>query len=107
MRGIYSWLDLPQLGFLKTRAAYQEHVYPKRIDRILGTMSEHKPEVVVMYGMNNIDRLKKSVKTFYPGTKFQNGESGKASNPPASSSRPSRHYFIDYHTDPAVEAQPD
>lgn len=67
----YGWLDLPKLPYLKSRATYQEHLYPDRMDCILRNMKEYKPEVVVMYGMNNIDRLKKSVKVFYPGTQFK------------------------------------
>ncbi len=66
----YSWLDMPRLPFLKTRAAYQEHVFSDRINYILQRMEEHKPEVVLMYGMSNIDKLKKSVKAFYPGAQF-------------------------------------
>lgn len=67
----YSWLDLPQMDFLSSRASYQEHVYSSRIERILQQINSHNPEVVVMYGMNNIDRLKKSVKTYYPDVKFK------------------------------------
>ncbi len=67
----YSWLELPSLPYLKNRASYQEHVYPYRIQQILKNIQEHKPEVVVMYGMNNIEKLKKSIKEFYPGTKFK------------------------------------
>lgn len=67
----YSWLELPQLPFLKSRAAYQEHVYPGRIQYILENMDKYHPDVVVMYGMNNIDRLKKSIKAIYPGTQFK------------------------------------
>lgn len=73
----YSWLDLQQIGYLKSRAAYQEHVYPNRIKSILQNMSLHKPELVMMYGMNNIDKLKKSVKEFYPDVKFKMGKAIK------------------------------
>ena len=67
----YSWLDLPQLGFLKSRTLYEEHVYQHRINRILRNISEYKPEVVLMYGMNNINTLKKSVQEFFQGAKFK------------------------------------
>jgi hypothetical protein len=67
----YSWLDLPQLGFLKSRNLYQEHVYAHRIQSILHNISAYKPEVVLMYGMNNINRLKESVQAFFPGAKFK------------------------------------
>ncbi len=67
----YSWLDLPRLGFLKSRSAYEEHVYESRMHNILHKMSIHKPEVMVMYGMDNIDKLKKSVQEFYAGVKFK------------------------------------
>ena len=66
----YSWLDLPQLSFLKSRALYEEHVYQRRIHIILSNISEYKPEVILMYGMNNINTLKKSIQLFFPGTNF-------------------------------------
>ncbi len=67
----YSWLDLPQLEFLRSRTAYETHVYERRMQHILLNMSTYKPEVVVMYGMDNIDKLKKSVQEFYAGVKFK------------------------------------
>lgn len=67
----YSWLDLPGLNFLKSRAIYEQYVYSKRINTILTHMITHKPEVVVMYGMNNINALKKSVQEFFGDTPFK------------------------------------
>jgi hypothetical protein len=67
----YSWLDLPQLSFLKSRALYQEHVYEHRIKSILSKIKIHKPQLVLMYGMENINGLKKSVQEFLPGMKFK------------------------------------
>lgn len=67
----YSWLDLPQLGFLKSRALYQQHVYEYRIQKILSNISTCKPEVVVMYGMENVNTLKKSVQEFFQGSEFK------------------------------------
>ncbi len=67
----YSWLDLPQLGFLKNRAQYQEHLYQHRMHGILSNISRYKPEVVLMYGMENINRLKGSVQAFFQGAKFK------------------------------------
>ena len=67
----YSWLDFPQLGFLKNRALYEEHVYPRRMHTILTNISTYRPEVVLMYGMNNINSLKKSVQEFFHAAKFQ------------------------------------
>lgn len=67
----YSWLDLPQLGFLKSRALYQEHVYQSRMDTILSNIRTHKPELVLMYGMNNINTLKKSVQELFHNAKFK------------------------------------
>jgi len=67
----YSWLDLPRLGFLKSRALYEEHVYEMRIQRILESMSTHRPDVVLMYGMNNITKLKRSVQEFFPDVTFK------------------------------------
>jgi len=67
----YSWLDLPQLGFLKSRTLYQEHVYQRRMHTILSNLSMYKPEVVLMYGMDNINTLKKSIQEFFHGAKFK------------------------------------
>jgi hypothetical protein len=67
----YSWLDLPQLGFLKSRTLYQEHVYQRRMHNILHNINVYKPEVVLMYGMNNINVLKESVQAFFPSAKFK------------------------------------
>jgi hypothetical protein len=67
----YSWLDLPELSFLKSRALYQEHVYKDRMHTILSNISACRPELVLMYGMNHINTLKKSVQEFFHGTKFK------------------------------------
>jgi hypothetical protein len=67
----YSWLDIPQFSFLKSRTLYQEHVYENRIQGILNNISAYRPEVVVMYGMDNINTLKKSVQEFFPAVKFK------------------------------------
>jgi hypothetical protein len=62
----YSWLDLPDMNFLKSRELYENHVYEKRMSTILHKIKQCKPEVVVMYGMNNITGLKKSVQESFP-----------------------------------------
>lgn len=67
----YSWLDLPQFPFLKSRVLYQEHVYQRRIQSILHNIREYKPEVVVMYGMDSINTLKESVHAFFPASQFK------------------------------------
>ncbi|MBL0744464.1 hypothetical protein [Chryseolinea lacunae] len=67
----YSWLDLPQFPFLKSRVLYEKHVYDYRIKNILQQVVTHKPEVVLMYGMNNINALKLSVQEFFPDAKFK------------------------------------
>ena len=66
----YSWLNLPQHSFLKTRALYEDHVYQSRMRMILSNIRTNKPEVVLMYGMNSINTLKKSVSAFFPDAKF-------------------------------------
>lgn len=67
----YSWLDLPELPFLKSRVLYQEYVYEQRIRAILSNITEFRPEVVLMYGMNNINALKQSIQDFFPDAKFK------------------------------------
>jgi len=67
----YAWLHLPQFPFLKSRAIYQDHVYPSRMHSILKNINIYKPEVVLMYGMDNINLLKKSVQEFFYSAKFK------------------------------------
>lgn len=67
----YAWLDMPQLEFIRSRTQYQEHVYPSRIQHILQNIKEYKPEVVLMYAMENINTLKESVQEFFPDAKFK------------------------------------
>lgn len=67
----YAWLDLPQLPFLKSRASYEDQVYPPRMHTILQNISFYRPDVVLMYGMDNINSLKKSVHDFFPAAKFK------------------------------------
>ena len=77
----YSWLDLPELQFIRRRAQYQEHVYPNRIVHILQKIKEYKPEVVMMYAMENINMLKESVQEFFPGTTFKTAKAIKLQTP--------------------------
>lgn len=67
----YSWLDLPQFRFLKSRSLYEEHVYATRMELLLKNIMSYKPIVVLMYGMNNINVLKESVQVFFPAAKFK------------------------------------
>jgi hypothetical protein len=67
----YSWIDAPNLPFLKHRANYEAQVYRQRISTILLNMRKHKPRVVLMYEMNNINTLKESVRQFFPDAEFQ------------------------------------
>lgn len=67
----YSWLDMPQFPFLKSRTLYQDQFYEQRIGSILHKISAHRPELVLMYGMNNINSLKSSVQAFFPAAKFK------------------------------------
>jgi hypothetical protein len=77
----YSWLDMPQLSFLKSRAMYQEHLYENRVKSILQNMVTNKPELVLMYGMENINALKKSVQFFFPEAKFKSNKATKLQIP--------------------------
>jgi hypothetical protein len=67
----YAWLDMPQLPFLKSRTLYQNHLYPTRMHTILENIRVHKPEVVLMYAMENINLLKESVQEFFPAATFK------------------------------------
>ncbi|HEY3429510.1 MAG TPA: hypothetical protein VGK39_02465 [Cyclobacteriaceae bacterium] len=67
----YSWLDLPQFPFLKTRVLYEQHVYENRIHGLFTQLKQHQPEIVLMYGMENINKLKASAQEFFPSVKFK------------------------------------
>jgi hypothetical protein len=67
----YSWLDLPRMSFLKSRPRYEEHVYQQRIHTLLGNIKLYRPEIVLMYGMNNINALKKSVQEYFASVNFK------------------------------------
>ena len=57
----YSWLDLPELSFIKSREVYQQTIFKKRIETILTNINHYKPRIVVMYGMQNINLLKEAI----------------------------------------------
>lgn len=56
----YSWLDMPKFPFLKSRRMYEEELYEDRINGLLTQVKTHQPDVVVMYGMSNVNALKGS-----------------------------------------------
>jgi hypothetical protein len=66
----YSWLDMPKLDFIKKRVLYQDHVYQNRIETILSNVGKFHPELVLMYGMENINTIKKSVQEHFQNVKF-------------------------------------
>lgn len=68
----YSWLQLSsQFKFLKSRSLYEQHVYHDRVKNIFTNVKTYKPEVVVMYGMENINALKQSAADFFSEVKFK------------------------------------
>jgi hypothetical protein len=85
----YSWLDMPQFPFLKSRALYEQQVYADRMHTILQNISRYKPELVLMYGMNNINDLKKSVLAFFPEAKFKMVKAIKLQTP--------QHHRVDFN----------
>jgi hypothetical protein len=48
---------------------------------ILSNISTYKPKVVLMYGMNNINTLKKSIQDFFDGMKFKMIKAAKQQTP--------------------------
>lgn len=67
----YNWLDLgEEFGFLKSRQLYQQHLFGERMRTLLHNIGIHKPRLVLMYGMENINALKKVIQEVYPDTKF-------------------------------------
>jgi hypothetical protein len=77
----YSWLDLPQLRFLKSRHLYQEYVFQRRIETIVSKIKAYKPDLVLMYGMDNINGLKNSLQQFFQGAKFKMNKATKLQIP--------------------------
>ena len=77
----YAWLDLPQFPFLKSRGLFQDYIYPGRIHTILENIRIYKPEVVLMYAMDNINLLKKSVEEFFHTAHFKMGRAVKRQIP--------------------------
>jgi hypothetical protein len=73
----YSWLEIPELILLRNRITYQQHLYQQRITTILSNIRTYQPEVVLMYSMNNLQALKKSVAEFFPSSKFKSIKSIK------------------------------
>lgn len=67
----YSWLELSQYPFLKSRTLFQEHVYETRMQVILGNIERYSPAVVMMYGMGNINTLKATIKEKFPAADFK------------------------------------
>jgi len=68
----YSWLDLsPTFGFLKTRTLYYNHLQQRRVTHLLSRIQQHKPQVVLMYGMDDILALKKQVQDSFKGASFK------------------------------------
>ena len=77
----YSWLDIPQFSFLKSRKVYQETLFNQRVETILKNIEMYKPEVVVMFGMNAIISLKQSVLDCFPGATFKTAKGVKLHTP--------------------------
>lgn len=77
----YSWLDQPRFPFLKSRTLYQEHLFARRMQNILSNLIVYRPELVLMYGMENINTLKKSVQTVFPDSKFKTIKAVKMQTP--------------------------
>ncbi|WP_420318960.1 hypothetical protein [Ekhidna sp.] len=66
----YSWLNLKDMDFLKSRTAYQEHVYEVRMQAILEQIRIYHPKLVIMYDMKSVNTLKESIQRHFSGVKF-------------------------------------
>lgn len=77
----YNWLNLPGCDFLKSQQRYEEFIYPQRIHTLLSKIREQKPEIVLMFGMKDIKKLKKSVADYFSGTSFTAGKGIKLQIP--------------------------
>lgn len=77
----YSWLDMPSMPYLKSRTLYEDALYQQRFDTILNKLKEQKPEIVLMYGMSNINTLKKSIQSVFPDVEFKLAKAAKLETP--------------------------
>jgi hypothetical protein len=77
----YSWLDMPGLSFIRKRNVYEDTVFDNRILTVLKNIQAYKPELVLMFGMNNINRLKKSIQDFFPDAAFTTSKAVKQRTP--------------------------
>lgn len=85
----YSWLDMPQFPFLRSHLLYEQHIYARRIEGLLKNVAKYQPEVVLMYGMDNINELKKSVQSFFSNANFKTVKAIKNKIP--------QHHRADFH----------
>ena len=68
----YRWLVVSEeLSYIRYRERYEERVYPDRMNAILTQLKRHSPKLVVMYGMNNVQRIKESFEREFAGLKFK------------------------------------
>lgn len=67
----YSWLDLPQFPYLKSRKKFQEFVYDSRMQTILENAKRFSPKLVLMYGMDNINGMKETIHEYFPTATFK------------------------------------
>jgi hypothetical protein len=77
----YNWLNLTNCDFLKSQQRYEEYIYAQRMHTILSNLREHKPAVVLMFGMKNINGLKKTIQEFFDGVQFSTGKGIKLQIP--------------------------
>ena len=57
----YAWLETPGIEFLKSRSLYEQALFNKRMEVILSNVEKYKPQLVLMYGMTNINSLKEKI----------------------------------------------
>lgn len=68
----YRWLVVSEeLSYIRYRERYEERVYPDRMSAILKQMKEHRPKLILMYGMNNVQKIKESFEQEFAGLKFK------------------------------------
>ena len=60
----YAWLETPGIDFLKSRTLYEQALFHKRMEVLLSKIEKHKPQLVLMYGMSNINSLKETITTW-------------------------------------------
>ncbi|MEJ1239970.1 hypothetical protein WBG78_17655 [Chryseolinea sp. T2] len=68
----YRWLVVSKpLSYIRDREQYEQHVFPNRMSSIIRQIKKHRPGLVLMYGMTNVQKIKDSFEQELKSIKFR------------------------------------